>query len=81
MNQDEIETLAQALYSAEECTRGWHREPDVIKERYRRDACAALAALDEYRRSNSLSEKVEKFHMLAAGVPWLAFIGQAAELV
>jgi hypothetical protein len=50
MNQSEIEAVARALYEIQDGARGWHREPERLKTRFRRDAQAAIAALDEAER-------------------------------
>jgi hypothetical protein len=47
MDRDEIEFVAQALYDALESARGWGREPEVLKARFRAEARAAIAAFDE----------------------------------
>jgi hypothetical protein len=45
MTQDEVEYVAQALYDAQECARGWRREPEILKERFRREARATIETL------------------------------------
>jgi hypothetical protein len=49
MANDEIEAIAQALYGTHECARGWAREPELIKERFRSAARAAIDVFDEHR--------------------------------
>jgi hypothetical protein len=49
MAEDEIEAVAKAFYYVLEGARGWEREPNAFKERFRRDARAAIGALNEHR--------------------------------
>ncbi|MFC4173451.1 PAS domain-containing protein [Microvirga sp. GCM10011540] len=49
MAKDEVEAVARAFYNAQDAVRGWNREPEVLKEGFRRDARAAIEALDEHR--------------------------------
>jgi PAS fold len=49
MAEDEVEAIAQALYGTQECARGWAREPEPIKERFRDAARAAINVFDEHR--------------------------------
>jgi hypothetical protein len=49
MAKDEVEAIAQALYGTQECARGWAREPEVTKERFRNAARAAVEVIDEHR--------------------------------
>ena len=51
MDEDEVEAVAQAFYDAQEGSRGWQREPEALKERFRRDAHTAIAAFERHRRS------------------------------
>jgi hypothetical protein len=48
MNDHEVEAVARAFYAVTDGARGWDREPDMLKNRFRADARAAIAALDEY---------------------------------
>jgi PAS domain-containing protein len=45
----EIETVARALYDAQECCRGWEREPELLRARFRKAAHAAIEAVDRHR--------------------------------
>ncbi|MET0745466.1 MAG: hypothetical protein ABWY78_18990 [Microvirga sp.] len=49
MVSHEIEAVARAFYGAMEEARGWDHEPEKLKERFRSDARAAIASLDEHR--------------------------------
>ncbi|PVE21850.1 hypothetical protein DC522_24355 [Microvirga sp. KLBC 81] len=49
MTEDEVEVVARAFYSVLDAARGWQREPEMLKERFRRDARAAIATLDGNR--------------------------------
>jgi hypothetical protein len=49
MKSHEIEAVARAFYGAMEEGRGWEREPQRLQERFRSDARAAIAILDEHR--------------------------------
>ncbi|WP_200901928.1 hypothetical protein, partial [Microvirga vignae] len=49
MAKDEIEAVAKAFYYVLEGARDWESEPEVLKERFRQDARAAIEALDEHR--------------------------------
>ncbi|MXQ13542.1 PAS domain-containing protein [Microvirga makkahensis] len=49
MAKDEIEAVAQAFYYSLEGARDWEREPELLKERFRRDARAAIEALNGHR--------------------------------
>jgi hypothetical protein len=53
MAKDEIEAVAQAFYYVLDGARDWEREPEVLKEQFRRDARAAVKALDEHRDSTT----------------------------
>lgn len=53
MDEDEVEAIAQAFYDAQERARGWQREPELLKARFRTDARTAIAALERHRRSAS----------------------------
>lgn len=56
MDEDEVETVAQALYYMQENARGWQREPELLKRRFRRDACLIIAAVDT-RRAKTVNPK------------------------
>jgi hypothetical protein len=47
MNQSEIEAVARAMSELQDGARGWGREPERLKVRFRRDAQTAIAMLDE----------------------------------
>jgi hypothetical protein len=47
MTDDEIEAVAHAFYDLEESARGWEREPDVLKDCFRKKAFAAILAINE----------------------------------
>jgi PAS domain-containing protein len=49
MANDEIEAVAKAFYYVLEDARDWEREPELLKERFRQDARAAIEALNEHR--------------------------------
>ncbi|MXQ14156.1 PAS domain-containing protein [Microvirga makkahensis] len=49
MAKDEVEAVAKAFYDVQDAVRDWDREPEALKERFRRDAHAAIEALDEHR--------------------------------
>ena len=49
MGSHEIEAVAQAFYEVMDGARGWQREPERLRARFRADARAAIAALDERR--------------------------------
>ncbi|WP_445504724.1 response regulator [Microvirga sp. G4-2] len=49
MTEDEVEAVARAFYSVLDAARGWQLEPEVLKERFRRDARAAIQMLDQHR--------------------------------
>lgn len=51
MVKDEVEAVAKAFYCVQDDARGWDREAEVLKERFRRDARAAIEALDEHREA------------------------------
>jgi len=51
MAKDEVEAVAKAFYYTQGAVRGWDREPETLKERFRRDARAAIEALDEHRET------------------------------
>jgi hypothetical protein len=44
MNQ-KIENVARAFYDAEDCAQAWDREPEILKEEFRRFAREAIALL------------------------------------
>jgi hypothetical protein len=46
MREDEIEAVARAFYGLGEDARGWEREPDILKESFRRKALSAVLAID-----------------------------------
>jgi predicted metal-binding protein len=54
-NADAVESIAKAFYSAQEGARGWEREPETLKERFRTHARAAITLLDEAAESRRLS--------------------------
>jgi hypothetical protein len=80
MNRDVVEAVTQAFYNTETSSRGWDREPELLKERYRRDARAALAMLDLDRTGKKILEKVAKLHLLLAGFPWFTITSEAIAL-
>ncbi|MGO4527293.1 hypothetical protein AB4097_20860 [Microvirga sp. 2MCAF35] len=49
----EVEFVARALYDAEDDAPAWDREPDIIKDEFRRYARVALELLDEHRKPKS----------------------------
>ncbi|PVE23326.1 hypothetical protein DC522_16450 [Microvirga sp. KLBC 81] len=49
MAEDEIEAVAKAFYYVLEGAQDWEREAEVLKKRFRREARAAVEALNEYR--------------------------------
>ncbi|KLK90543.1 hypothetical protein AA309_25140 [Microvirga vignae] len=56
MNQSEIEAVARALYEIQDGVRGWDREPERLKTRFRRDAQTAIAMLNEADRNIRASQ-------------------------
>jgi hypothetical protein len=44
---DHIENIARAFYAAEEEAQFWEREPEILKEEFRRHARTALALLEQ----------------------------------
>jgi predicted metal-binding protein len=55
-NADAVESVAKAFYSAQEGARGWEREPEALKERFRTHARAAITLLDESSQNRRLSD-------------------------
>jgi hypothetical protein len=49
MDDREIEAVALAFYNVTEGSRGWNREPERLKAKFRSEARAAIAAIDESR--------------------------------
>ncbi|QRM34130.1 hypothetical protein [Microvirga sp. VF16] len=47
VTKDEVEVIAQTLYDAQDCARGWDREPERLKQPFRQCAQAVIAAVDE----------------------------------
>jgi CheY-like chemotaxis protein len=47
--EGEVEAVAQAFYDAQKNARGWRREPEVLKEPFRRNARAVIEALERHR--------------------------------
>jgi hypothetical protein len=45
----EIEIVARALYAVEDDAQVWDREPEILKEEFRRHARAALELLAQHR--------------------------------
>jgi hypothetical protein len=48
MHRQEIEVVARALYEIREDARQWDREPEWLKMKYRNEARAAIAILDDH---------------------------------
>jgi hypothetical protein len=49
VDDDEVEAVARALYDTLECSRGWKREPEKLRERLRNGVRTTLKKLDEYQ--------------------------------
>ncbi|WP_457093581.1 hypothetical protein [Microvirga sp. P5_D2] len=47
MTEDEVEAVARALYESLENARGWGREPELLKQKFRRHARIAIATIDQ----------------------------------
>jgi len=43
---DDVEYIAKAFYALQDEARGWDREPERLKEAFRRDARTAIAMVD-----------------------------------
>ena len=56
MIDDEIEDVARAIYASEYDSRGWEQEPELLKERYLKEARLAIAALDRLRYLSAARE-------------------------
>jgi len=54
----EIEFVARALYDAEDDAPAWDREPDIIKDEFRRYARVALELLDEHRKPKTRGAQI-----------------------
>lgn len=48
--ENAIEAVARAMYEAQECARGWKREPELLKTKFRKAAQAAVETVDAHRR-------------------------------
>jgi hypothetical protein len=55
MKDDEIEAVARAFYGLGEDARGWEREPDILKESFRRKALSAVLSIDSDLASAELT--------------------------
>jgi sensor domain CHASE-containing protein len=49
MDDHEVEAVALAFYNVMEGARGWPREPETLKAKFRAEARAAIVAIDEFR--------------------------------
>ena len=49
ISDDEVEDVARAIYGSEYDSRGWDKEPTMLKERFLLEARLAIAALDRLR--------------------------------
>jgi CheY-like chemotaxis protein len=47
--EGEVEAVAKAFYDAQKNARGWLREPEVLKDPFRRNARAVIEALERHR--------------------------------
>jgi hypothetical protein len=56
ISDDEVEDVARAIYASERDSRGWEQEPDLLKERFLREARLAIAALDRLRMLSASRE-------------------------
>jgi hypothetical protein len=45
VTHDQIEFIARALYDAQDCARGWDREPERLRQAFRQDAQAITTVL------------------------------------
>jgi hypothetical protein len=52
----EVEFVARAMYNAEDDAQVWDREPEILKEEFRRYARQAIALLEQ-EYADGLSEK------------------------
>jgi hypothetical protein len=52
----EVEFVARALYDAEDDAQCWDREPEILKEEFRRYARQAITLLEQ-EYANELQEK------------------------
>jgi hypothetical protein len=52
----EVEFVARAMYNAEDDAQVWDREPEILKEDFRRYAREAIALLEQ-EYADGLSEK------------------------
>jgi hypothetical protein len=43
---DDLEFIARAFYALQDEARGWDREPETLKETFRRDARTAITMVD-----------------------------------
>jgi hypothetical protein len=43
---DDVEFIARAFYALQDEVRGWDREPEPLKETFRRDARTAITMVD-----------------------------------
>ncbi|QRM32582.1 hypothetical protein [Microvirga sp. VF16] len=59
MALQEIEAVAQALYEIQVEARSWEREPERLKRRFREEARAAIAALDEHHIRHHRSKSAQ----------------------
>ncbi|KLK90546.1 hypothetical protein AA309_25155 [Microvirga vignae] len=50
MNLQEIEAVARALYEIQEEARDWHRTSEHRRAKFREEARAAIAVLDQHDR-------------------------------
>jgi hypothetical protein len=56
MIDDEVEDVARAIYASEYDSRGWEQEPELLKERFLKEARLAIAALDRLRHLTASRE-------------------------
>lgn len=78
MSGDKVEAVAQAFYATEAETCDWDTEPEELKEQYRQDARAAIAALEQPGRKDRFPVREAILHLVLAGMPWLSAVAGMA---
>lgn len=80
-DEDEVEIVAQALYSFERNARGWDREPELLKEQYRRDAIIVIDTLSAHRAERARLEKAATLQLIVPCLTWLPFAARLSEVI
>ena len=73
MHLQEIEAVARALYEIQEEARDWHRASERRKEKFREEARAVIAALDEHAKHNRTSRSAQPLPSHVAELKWDSF--------